>query len=61
MREVWITTVEYVDGTHEEYKDVSVTMHDSGNVVLLMHRDGDVKIFIPLNGVKRIVGELAGT
>lgn len=59
MRKVWNTTVEYVDGTHEEYEDVSVTMHDSGNVVMIMPtRNEDEKIFIPLNNVKRMVGKL---
>lgn len=58
MRKLWITTVEYVDGTYEEYEGVSVTMHDRGNVVMLMSEDEDEKIFIPLNNVKRIVGKI---
>ncbi len=59
MREIWITTVEYVDGTHERYENMSVTMHDCGNVVLIApNNESDMKIFIPLNSVKRIVGKL---
>ena len=58
MRKLWITTVEYVDGTYEEYEGVSVTVHDHGNVVMLISKDEDEKIFIPLNNVKRIVGKL---
>lgn len=44
MRMLWITTVEYMDGTHDEYEGVSVTMHDHGNVVMLMSKDEDEKI-----------------
>lgn len=56
MREIWITTIEYIDGTHEEYEDVTLTMHDSGNVVMITSNIENEKIFIPLNSVKKIVG-----
>lgn len=58
MRQMWVTRVEYADGTHEEYKDVSLTMHDSGNVVMITSDFGKEKMFIPLHSVKRIVGKL---
>ena len=58
MKKMWKTTVEYADGTREEYEDITLTMHDSGNVVMITSNIEKEKIFIPLNRVKRIVGKL---